>query len=431
MLPKPLQSEPLQSEPSQAEPLQSGPSRPEPAKEDARLAALDRYDILDTPPEAAFDRITRMTKQIFGVPMATVTFIDGHRQWFKSKQGLSAAETCRKDAFCNLAIQLDEPLIVADTWTDERFSGNPFVEGTPHLRFYAGAQLRGPDGAAIGTLCAMDTQPRTFDAAQIALLDDLANTVMSELQLRLLAMRDSLTGALSRRAFREEAYRAVLLAVRHGYPLSCIVFDLDHFKAVNDENGHGVGDLVLKNCVGTCQSILRQSDSLGRIGGEEFALILPHANAAAAMRVAEKMRAAIAGLAIEGAGGPIRITASFGVAELDRAAPEVDDLMRRADSALYAAKEAGRNTCWEWQPQGASQANVMRRVLKAGQIAFNAGNSVIDCTVRGLCENGAWIDVISAAGVPDRFKLKIDSDGSSRFCTIVSKRDTRLEVAFC
>jgi len=400
------------------------------AREDERLAALDRYDVLDTPPEEAFDRITRMTRQIFGVPIATITFLDAHRQWFKSQQGLHAKETCRADAFCNLAIQLDEPLIISDTWRDERFMGNPFVEGAPHLRFYAGAQLRDPDGHVIGTICAMDTKPRAFNSDHIALLRDLAATVMSELELRLLAMRDSLTGALSRLAFREEAHRAVLLAVRHGYPLSCILFDLDHFKNVNDENGHSVGDLVLKSCVGTCQARLRQSDRLGRIGGEEFALLLPHADVSAAMRVAEKMRAAIAALDIPGADGRVRITASFGIAELDRTAPEVDELMRRADSALYAAKNAGRNACWQWQPASASQANVMRRVLKAGQIAFNAGNSVIDCTVRGLCDNGAWIDVVSSAGVPDRFKLKIEADGSSRMCAVIRKRDTRLEVAF-
>lgn len=142
------------------------------------------------------------------------------------------------------------------------------------------------------------------------------------------------------------------------------------------------------------------------------------------------MRAAIAGLDIEGADGRVRVTASFGIAELDRAAPEVDELLRRAGSALYAAKNAGRNTCWEWRPSGASQANVMRRVLKAGQIAFNAGNSAIDCTIRGLCDNGALLDVVSSAGVPDRFNLTIDAAGSSRLCAIVRKRDTRLEVAF-
>ena len=120
-----------------------------PAQEQARLAALDRYDLLDTPPEESFDRVTRLTRRVFNVGMSTVTLIDGHRQWFKSRQGMANAETERGPALCNAAIDEPRPLIVHDTLADPRFAANPFVVGAPFIRFYAGVQLRTTDGYAI------------------------------------------------------------------------------------------------------------------------------------------------------------------------------------------------------------------------------------------------------------------------------------------
>ena len=208
--------------------------------EQDRLAALDQYDVLDTPPEEAFDRVTRLVRSIFGVSMSTVTLIDGHRQWFKSQQGMENSESERGPALCNVAIHHSRPLVVPDTLLDKRFVDNPFVTGVPFIRFYAGVQLRSPEGHAIGTLCAMHDQPRTFDDTQVAILADLAKTVTSELELRTVATRDALTGALSRRALREEFSRAISLARRHRFELACIFFDLDHFKNINDTHGrHG------------------------------------------------------------------------------------------------------------------------------------------------------------------------------------------------
>jgi Diguanylate cyclase, GGDEF domain len=128
--------------------------------------------------------------------------------------------------------------------------------------------------------------------------------------------------------------------------------------------------------------------------------------------------------------GHVQVSASFGVAELDRAASDIEEMLKRADEALYAAKRNGRNLCAEWQVSGATQAKPMRRVLKAGQIAFNAGNSVIDCTVRGLCDEGAQLHVVSTADMPNKFKLRIGADNMSRFCRVVAKREKLVNVAF-
>lgn len=399
-------------------------------QEQDRLSALDAYDILDTPTEETFDRITRLTSRMFGVSISTVTFLDGHRQWFKSRVGMNDCETERGPAFCNVALRETSPLVVTDALADERFRENPFVLGEPHIRFYAGAPLRAPGGQVIGTLCAMDRKPRAFGTADVAALTDIAAIVMDLLDLRMLASTDSLTGALSRRAFKQEGARALALALRHKHPLSCILFDLDHFKAVNDEHGHAVGDLVLSQSVAACRAGLRKSDLIGRIGGEEFAVLLPHTTRADAIEVAQKMRAAIAGLRILASGGPIAVTASFGVASLDRSTTDLDALLARADGALYSAKEQGRNRCVDCRPVDEEPAITRRRVFKAGRITFNLGQSTIDCTVRALAPDSVGLDVISSAGIPRQFKLQIEADELYRSCRILAKNEKHIEAVF-
>lgn len=399
-------------------------------REGERLATLDSYDILDTSAEEAFDRITRLTRRIFDVSMSTITLIDGHRQWFKSRQGISASETPKEPALCNVAIREARPLIVPDTTLDPRFAANPFVLGEPHIRFYAGVPLQTPEGHCIGTICAMDEKPRAFRDDQLDTLSDLARIVMSELELRLLAMTDGLTGALSRRAFRDELSRAVSLALRHKCDLSCIMLDLDHFKAVNDQHGHPVGDLVLSAAAAVCREELRKSDAFGRVGGEEFAILLPHTDPASAMKVAEKLRTAIASVRVPTSFRPIGVTASFGVAALTGSVDDPDALLQHADEALYAAKNGGRNRCVEWRPAAIVQQSTCRRVLKAGRISFNGGRSAIDCTVRSLSDMGAGLMIASSAGVPEKFKLLIESDGFSRLCQVVDKSHKTLGVEF-
>ncbi|MGX1786775.1 sensor domain-containing diguanylate cyclase [Bosea sp. NPDC055332] len=404
-------------------------STPEVMRERDRLEALARYDVLDTPSEEAFDRITRLVCRIMKVPMATVTFLDGHRQWFKAREGVANCEDERRIAFCDMTIRENAPLIVTDASTDPRFASNPLVTGAPHLRFYAGIPLRTSEGQNIGTLCALGTTPRAIDPSEIAILSDLASIVMNELELRLLASTDGLTGALARRAFRDEATRALALAQRHRHEVSCIAFDLDHFKTINDTHGHAVGDAVLAGSAATCRSLLRQSDLFGRVGGEEFAVLLPHTGRQAALGVAEKLREGIAAQRFDGAEGPFAVSASFGIAA---AAPsgDVDALLRAADEALYAAKATGRNRCVVNQAGLSAGSIVGRRVLKAGNIVFNGGKSVIDCTVRRLSDDGASLAVISTAGVPDRFKLAIEADAFSRACQVARKAGTEIDVQF-
>ncbi|MEN0085397.1 MAG: GAF domain-containing SpoIIE family protein phosphatase [Leifsonia sp.] len=148
--------------------------------EAARQRALSGLGVLDSGPEARFDRITRLAQQLFGVPMVSITLLDKDRQWRKSHIGLTS-EAPREKAFCDVTVRQDAALIVDDASVDDRFADNPFVVGDPHLRFYAGEPLHAPGGEAVGTLCVLDTVPHTLTLQQERVLRDLASWVEDEL----------------------------------------------------------------------------------------------------------------------------------------------------------------------------------------------------------------------------------------------------------
>lgn len=155
------------------------------AAERARQADLDRYQVLDTLEEQAYDDLTRMAASVCGVPIALISLLDHDRQWFKSRIGLQASETPREFAFCEHAIRRPgDVMVVNDAAQDERFATNPLVTGDPNIRFYAGAPLVSASGQALGTLCVIDTQPRELDAKQLETLQFLARQVMARLEER-------------------------------------------------------------------------------------------------------------------------------------------------------------------------------------------------------------------------------------------------------
>jgi diguanylate cyclase (GGDEF)-like protein len=399
-------------------------------REIERLAAVERYDILDTPREEVFDRITALACRVLEMPMAAFSAIDGHRQWYKASKGLAAPECPKNQTFCVYALTMHVPLVVSDARLDTRFADNASVGGEPGVRSYLGIPLTTRDGHNIGTLCAVGTEPRTFSEVDIANLTDLARIGMDALEYRLLANTDPLTEVLSRRGFKNEADRAVALALRHHHPLSAIALDLDHFKSINDTHGHEAGDRVISETVRACVRRARQTDIAGRLGGEEFAFILPHTDRAAATEVAEQMRETIESLGVEHGSKSLRVTASFGIAALDHATRDVEELLRKADAALYEAKAAGRNQC-KVAPVAADRRDAARRrVFKGGQIIFNNRTSTVDCTVRSLSATGAGLDISSSVGLPKNFLLSIRSDNLEVPCQVISWAERHIEVEF-
>jgi GAF domain-containing protein len=161
-----------------------------PPDETGRIAATRRYDILDTPPDGSFDRITALAAQLFDVPIALVTIVDHDRIWFKSRHGLDGVEQIDRDpGLCASAVLQDEPYIVEEARTDPRTLANPLVAGKFGLQFYAAAPLRTGDGHRLGTLCIIDREPRMFSPQQADVLQGLADIVMDEMELRISTLR--------------------------------------------------------------------------------------------------------------------------------------------------------------------------------------------------------------------------------------------------
>lgn len=174
------------------------------------------------------------------------------------------------------------------------------------------------------------------------LMREIVRRKEAEDELRRLASVDSLTGANNRRGFLELAGREIKRSRRHERSLSILMFDIDHFKRINDRHGHAVGDEVLKRVVGSCEATLRGHDILGRVGGEEFLALLPECSVEMAERVAERLREALAAVELPITGGHIRFTVSIGVADCALDQP-LDAIMEQVDKAMYAAKRGGRN----------------------------------------------------------------------------------------
>ncbi len=152
--------------------------------EQERLCSLHSYDILDTPPEEAFTEIAHLAAYICHCPIATVSFIDEERQWYKARVGMDLIQTPREIAFCAHTIMQREILVVPDATLDPRFANNPVVTGEPHVRFYAGLPLINADGHALGSLCVVDIRTRELDFDQAWALESLRKHVIAHLELR-------------------------------------------------------------------------------------------------------------------------------------------------------------------------------------------------------------------------------------------------------
>lgn len=339
------------------------PSRiPRPADEADRLAALAGYGLLDTAADADFDLLAEVAAELCGAPYAFVSLVDEGRVWHKASFGIKARqlprELPRDEDYCSWTVLQERLLHIPDLTLDERTRALGATVGPPGFRMYSGANLVTADGFRIGALCVLDTKPRTLNVHQLELLVRLARQVIALMELRQrdrelalalaamqrLASEDGLTGLVNRRAFIEALQREVERSRRLGSAMSVVMIDLDHFKDVNDQHGHAMGDAVLRGVGGTLRSGIRAVDIAGRYGGEEMCLVLPDTDAAGAATVAESLRVAIAAQPYEDGVHSVNVTASFGVAAFSKDGRDsAEQLLKAADEALYRAKTSGRN----------------------------------------------------------------------------------------
>ena len=234
-------------------------------------------------------------------------------------------------------------------------------------------------GAVRGALATFDDLT-DLEAKQVQLSHTVANLQQSrkELQektveLEYLATRDSLTGCLNRRAFFEKAEQLYVEAAQSSADLACIMIDIDHFKSINDQFGHSFGDKVIQLVTSELRANARPDDIVGRYGGEEFCIILPGVDCANTLAIAERIRVKIKSCAKGRLNAPVRVTASFGVAEINAGILSPADLINQADKALYLAKENGRNRVVAWEGTDAQERHGDTRRKGQDEISHMTG----------------------------------------------------------
>jgi diguanylate cyclase (GGDEF)-like protein len=334
-----------------------------PPEEAERIIDLLDARILETPIQEGFERITRLAKTLFNVPIVAISLVEERRQWFKSIQGLNVCETSRDVSFCGHAILQDDLFLVPDTLLDPRFSDNPLVTGDPHIRFYAGYPIRSPRGFKYGTICLIDHMPREFTLDDLKPLKDIANLIETEImkqnscraqeiliqdldQARLASMIDPLTRLWNRVGMENILHNQMNVFTQTRKPFGIALLDIDHFKSINDTFGHGVGDAALRCVSKSLVGMVRDKDALSRWGGEEFLLLINDATKSQAHTIAERIRAKFEQNRIMlDEIRSVNITLTVGLATCSRNSPtnQLENLIQQADEALYKGKRTGRN----------------------------------------------------------------------------------------
>ena len=312
---------------------------PIPDGDEARVAALRRLGLLDSPPEERFERITRTARRLFGVDAALVSLVDADRQWFKSHQGIDLQETPRDVSFCAHAILDREIFEVEDPAADPRFFDNPLVTGQLHVGFYAGCPIAGPSGELIGTLCLIHHAPRVLDDDERASLRDLADMVEREIAVSQLAVDDELTGLANRRGFLMMAHQALAFCERQHLPALILCADVDGLEAVNDQSGHDVGDQLLRQAASVMAEAFRGSDVVGRLGGDEFAAVLTAFEGDGSWALS-RLAMAVDSCNQDLVTAPYAVSISMGTAWFDPDDPELlESLLQQADASMYLDKQ--------------------------------------------------------------------------------------------
>lgn len=314
-----------------------------PRDEQRRLQSLKASGIFGAGQDERFDRLTRIARRIFNVPVALISLVDEDKLRVKSCDGITLAEPlCRSTSFCAHTLLEPEPLIVPDARCDERFSDNPNVTGHPYIRFYAGFPVRLPDGAAAGSLCLIDTQPRNFSDDELVALKDLAAIVADEFARLDAITVDELTGLFNRRGISALVQYSLVASQRRAEPLSLAYIDLDNFKLINEQWGAVQGDQVLEAMTELLKTSFRDTDLISRHGSDEFVVIFPDTSEQGAFIALQHLGEQVKEYN-RTSGKPWQLSFSVGIAEYNELLHRTpEELIQSAGDEIYSIELAGR-----------------------------------------------------------------------------------------
>lgn len=335
-----------------------------PKNEIQRLAALESFQILDTQPEQAYDDIARLAACICNVEQAIVAFFDSDRKWHKARFNVDSYEMPRGQVIGSRTIMSAEPLIINDTLSDKKISKIAAVSGPPYIRFYAGIPIVTDNGLILGTLCALDSSPKSINPSQVESLEALGRQVMQLLTLRkkTIALEntkscsndgqdcyekslinqphiDALTGLNNQYALNSILEKETHRSARYYIPLSILIISIDQFDQLDAQFGQSISNNLIVEVAHALQKRCRNSDFCARYSQEQFVILLPHTALKDAQKLAQQCSIDISTLMIK----DINITISIGLSEFD---PLMDpeDLLTAAGNALINAKNKGNNS---------------------------------------------------------------------------------------
>ena len=309
-------------------------------------AAIARLGLLERAGDPALTGITRLACYVSGAAAAAVHVIDDTAQHRVAGAGAPLGNHPREDSMCRLVVDSKQRIVCADASADPRFSYSSYVRGDAPVRFYASIPLRASDGLVFGTLCTFDTVAHELCDDQVALLEDLAEQVVAQVELTRVAAElghvashDPLTGAVNRLVLGDRLAQAFARRLRHGGDTFLAVIDINRFKALNDVHGHAAGDQVLVAVAHRLIGAMRAEDTVARIGGDEFVVVAEiDSTPAAAEAVMRRIEAALADpVAYGGEFHSVHVSVGGVVATPGE---DIRSLLGRADEAMYARKAA-------------------------------------------------------------------------------------------
>jgi len=324
--------------------------------ETLQLAEMQVQDLIQTPLEARFNRLARMTRRAMDTRVAAVSFLSNDGEWFKAAVGWNVSELPTHRSLTAVLTNDEGTVAVADLLEDERTRSHPLVTGSPRFRFCALYPLKDRFGHAIGAVAAYDTSPRKLTPGILEAIEDVGELAQRELLLtevggvqqqllnkldvsRRQALLDELTRLWNRRGGMTFLEQLLADKMRRNASIGVCVIDVNDFKLINDRYGHAMGDVVLRKLAAVIVDSVRPEDIACRLGGDEFMLVFPEASDELLTLIMDRIREHVKSLVIRTRAGDVRVSVSVGGCLTSRdGVKDADELVHRADEAMYREK---------------------------------------------------------------------------------------------